>query len=89
MHEVCLVVRHDVGLHARPAALFVKTAAKFPCTIHVTKGDKTVNAKSIISVLSLGVGQDTEITLQAEGERAEEALQALTQLIESNFGETA
>ncbi|MGD1991751.1 MAG: HPr family phosphocarrier protein [Anaerolineae bacterium] len=87
MHQVTLTVRHEVGLHARPAALFVKTAAKFPCTIRVTNGEKTVNAKSIISVLSLGVVQNTEITLQAEGERAEEALQTLTELIEGNFGE--
>jgi phosphotransferase system HPr (HPr) family protein len=89
MHETTLVVRHEVGLHARPASLFVRTAAQFPCTITVTKDEKTVNAKSIISILSLGVGQNNEITLQAEGERAEEALLTLTRLIESNFGETS
>lgn len=89
MHETTLVVRHEVGLHARPAALFVRAAAQFPCTISITKDEKTVNAKSIISVLSLGVGQSDAITLQAEGERAEEALHTLIRLIESNFEETS
>jgi len=83
-----IVVRHEVGLHARPATDFVKTAGGFRSSIRVRKyGSKGswMNAKSILSVLSLGVDQNDEIELQIEGEDEEEAAAALTRLIESNF----
>lgn len=87
MPEVKIVVNHKVGLHARPAAVFVKAANKFTSDIQVTKEDRTINAKSILSVLTLGVNQGTEITINAEGEDAGAALQELVALIEDNFGE--
>ncbi len=90
MPSVELPVQHKVGLHARPAALFVKQAAKFPCDISVANlsGDgKVVNAKSILSVLTLGVQQGHVVRIKAEGEQAEAALQALEKLIKDNFGE--
>jgi phosphocarrier protein HPr len=87
MHEVTLVVRHEVGLHARPAALFVQTAKKFKSAISVGKDDMEVNAKSILSILTLGVNQNTVIKIKADGEDEEEAVKALEELIESNFGE--
>jgi len=87
MPEVKIVVNHKVGLHARPAAVFVKAANKFTSDIQVTKEDRTINAKSILSVLTLGVNQGTEITINAEGEDADAALQELVALIEDNFGE--
>jgi phosphotransferase system HPr (HPr) family protein len=79
-------------LHARPAAEFVKTAGKFPCNITVcnlTTSGKTVNAKSILSVLTLGVQQNHTIRIETDGEKEEEALKALKELIENNFGEAA
>ncbi|GAB4471323.1 MAG: HPr family phosphocarrier protein [Anaerolineae bacterium] len=85
-----IVVRHEVGLHARPAASFVKLAASFPCDItvqNVTTGSKSVNAKSILSVLSIGVSKDNTILIETSGEQADEALAALLNLIEGNFGE--
>lgn len=85
-----LTVTHEVGLHARPAATFVKTASPYPCEItirNMTAGSEPVNAKSILSVLTLGVNQGHEVEIAAEGEQAEDALDALAQLIESNFGE--
>lgn len=87
MPEVTLTVHHEVGLHARPAALFVKTARQFSSAIKVTHGEREANAKSILSVLTLGVDQGAVITLHAEGEDADQALEALTDLVNGNFGE--
>jgi phosphocarrier protein len=85
-----IVVQHEVGLHARPATVFVRLASSFPCEITVTNltaPSRQVNAKSILGVLTLGVSQGHKIALETRGEREEEALAALVQLIEGNFGE--
>ncbi len=84
-NEVTLTINHPVGLHARPAALFVKTASQFKSTIKVRTDQKSANAKSILSVLTLGAVKGTVITLHAEGEDAKEALEAMTELVETNF----
>ena len=86
MPEITLTVHHEVGLHARPAALFVQTAKQFGSAIMVTHGEREANAKSILSVLTLGVDQGAVITLYAEGEDAGQALEALEALVEDNFG---
>lgn len=80
-----IVIHHEAGLHARPAALFVKTAGRFKSTINVQAGEKKANAKSIIQVLGLGARQGTSITISAEGDDEAEAVAALTTLIERNF----
>ncbi len=85
-----LIVRSDVGLHARPAAEFVKLAGKYKSSIRVRKaGSKGpwMNAKSILSVLTLGVEQNDEIELTIEGDDEEEAAAALKRLVDSNFTE--
>lgn len=87
MQTATLVVRHKVGLHARPAALFVQMAMAYQSTITVTKDGNSGNARSILAILALGVNQDDEITISAEGPDEQEALAALTGLVESNFGE--
>lgn len=90
MPSLTLTVSNAVGLHARPAALFVKTAKEFPCTItlqNLSTNKPRVNAKSPLNVLTQAVNQGNQILLQAEGESADEALAALKKLIESNFGE--
>jgi phosphocarrier protein HPr len=87
MPEVTVTVNHKVGLHARPASMFVQTAAKYSSDIDVTHGEITANAKSILAVLTLGAHQGAEITIKAEGDDAEDALKALEQLILDNFGE--
>ena len=90
MPELKVNVTHEVGLHARPASLFVQTANKFSCEIKVmnlTTDGEFVDAKSIIMVLTLGVMQDHEILVEAEGADAEQALSALNELVTSNFGE--
>jgi len=88
--QIQLTVQHEEGLHARPATLFVKTASSFNCDIKVrnsTKNSQTVDAKSIMGVLLIGVTQGDTIVIEACGEQAEQALAALKALVESNFKE--
>jgi len=87
MQEVTLVVHHEVGLHARPAALFVQKAKGFKSNISVSKEEMEVNAKSILSILTLGVNQGAQITIKANGDDEEEAVNALQELVESDFVE--
>ncbi len=86
MLEVTAIINHEVGLHARPASMFVQTAAKYSSDIEVIHGENKVNAKSILGVLTLGANKGAKITIKAEGEDAEEALKALEQLVLDNFG---
>ncbi|MBI3163077.1 MAG: HPr family phosphocarrier protein [Chloroflexi bacterium] len=91
MAEAMIPVKHKVGLHARPASLFVQTAAKFSSAIKVknlSANGNFVDAKSIIMVLTLGVMKDHEIQIQAEGADEADAVAALQALINNNFGES-
>ena len=85
--ENTVVIVNKVGLHARPASLLVQTSARFQSHIQVKCGDKTANAKSIVSVLKLGAGLGHTLVLHAEGEDAETALRTLTELVERKFDE--
>ena len=85
MPQITLTVRHEAGLHARPASLFVQTAKQFECDIRVSRDEREANAKSILNVLTLGAGQGAAITVRAEGKDAGEALNALRMLVESDF----
>jgi phosphocarrier protein HPr len=90
MPSITLTVTHPAGLHARPAALFVKLALSFPCAItlrNLTKQKPPANAKSALGVLTQAVNQGQQIMIEAEGESADTALAALKALVESNFGE--
>ncbi len=84
--EITLTISHPVGLHARPAAVFVQTAKKYQSKITVSLGEKSVNAKSILNILTLGANQGSVIRINAEGDDSAEAVQALQELVESNFG---
>lgn len=93
MKESKIVVNNKVGLHARPASLFVQEAAKYQSDIKVSTTDpdtnelREANAKSILGVLTLGVFHGMEITIRAEGEDEEGAVNSLLALVEKNFGE--
>ncbi|TMD80798.1 MAG: HPr family phosphocarrier protein [Chloroflexi bacterium] len=88
MTEQRLTITNKVGLHARPAALFVQTAARFKDTrVEVVKDGMVRDAKSILSVLTLGVGQGATITVRAEGPQADAAVAALTDLVSRDFDE--
>jgi phosphocarrier protein HPr len=83
--EVTIVNKY--GLHARPAMQFVEMANKFACGIEVTKASLTVDAKSIMSVMRLAATKGTKLVIVADGNDADEAIDALSELIESGFGE--
>jgi phosphotransferase system HPr (HPr) family protein len=85
-----LTISNPSGLHARPAALFVRTAGAFASRIslaNVSRGTGPGDAKSILAVLGLGVSSGHEVELTAEGDDAEEALRSLRELVESGIGE--
>ncbi len=73
------------GLHARPATFFIQKANSFKSTIWVEKDDRRVNAKSLLGVLSLGIAKGMSITLVADGQDEQAALDGLAELIDSGF----
>ncbi|MFO7888673.1 MAG: HPr family phosphocarrier protein [Eubacteriales bacterium] len=83
MKKIDYIIKNSIGLHARPAAIFVKKANEFISDIKVLKDNKEANAKSIINVMSLGAIKGSEVSLQAKGDDEDEALEALTQLLDS------
>ena len=82
-----LVIENQSGLHARPAAAFVKTANRFRAEITVTKDGDSVNGKSIMGLLTLAAARGTKLVIEAEGEDATEAVDAIQSLVEGNFNE--
>ncbi|GAP09921.1 phosphotransferase System HPr (HPr) Family [Bellilinea caldifistulae] len=92
LHTVVLELTNAHGLHARPAARFVQTASRFKADIRVTNlttGSAAVSAKSLNALATLGALHGHQIQIQAQGEQAAEALQALSNLVEERFGEAA
>lgn len=87
--RVQLDITNEHGLHARPAAVFVQTAARFRSTITLTNlsrpGGHTVNAKSIMDVLTCGVDRGSRIELSADGDDATQAIEALRFLVETEL----
>ena len=82
-----MVVQNQLGLHARPASMFVKTATKFVSEIMVEKEGESVNGKSIMGLMMLAAGPGTTLTVTAVGSDAAEALNELAQLVNRNFEE--
>ena len=80
-------VQNHVGLHARPATFFIQKANEYKSSIWVEKDERRVNAKSLLGVLSLGIVKGTAINLIADGSDEKEAVDALVELISSNFSE--
>jgi phosphocarrier protein HPr len=76
---------NKMGMHARPAAQFVKRASKFTCEVWVEKDDEQVNGKSIMGLMMLAAGQGAKLTLTTEGQDAESAMKDLGQLIQCGF----
>lgn len=82
-----LTVTNATGLHARPAVLFVQTAARFKASIEIRYRQRTADAKRILQVLQLGAAQGAVLQICANGEDAEEAVTALEALVQNRFGE--
>ena len=78
---------NKLGLHARASAKLTKLAGSFPCEVWMSRGDRRVNAKSIMGVMMLAAGIGTEVVVETIGEREDEAMDALMALIADRFGE--
>ncbi len=87
MTEKLLTVRNRAGIHARPAALIAQTANKFASEIIFEKDTATVNAKSIMGVITMAAGYNTTLTLKTEGSDEQQAADAIFNLFESKFEE--
>ena len=87
MIQTTATIVNRLGLHARASAKLTKLAGSFPCDIFISRGERRVNAKSIMGVMMLVAGIGSDITLEADGDRAQEAMDALLALIADKFGE--
>jgi phosphocarrier protein len=81
--EIC----NKLGLHARASAKLTQLAGSFPCEVWMERGTKRINAKSIMGVMMLAAGKGAKVTVDTEGERADEAMDAILALIADKFGE--
>jgi phosphocarrier protein len=82
-----LTIQNKLGLHARPAAMFVRIANRFTCDLWVEKDQEEVNGKSIMGLMMLAAGCGSKLKVSAEGEKAEEALSEIEDLINRKFDE--
>lgn len=82
-----LVIQNKLGLHARPAAMFVRVANQYPCEISVEKDNEQVNGKSIMGLMMLAAGCGSQLKVTASGPKSAEALAALDALVKRKFDE--
>jgi phosphocarrier protein len=82
-----VVVLNKLGIHARPAALFAKTANRFKSDVFVEKDGETINAKSIMGLMMLAAGPGSKLLIIAQGPDAAEAVKAIEEVVQSKFGE--
>ena len=85
--EKTLKIQNELGLHARAATKLVQLASKYPCEVTVTKDGHEVNGKSIMGVLMLVASKGSTVTIRAKGDKADEAIAAIANLIDDKFGE--
>lgn len=82
-----VMITNNIGLHARPATFFIQKANSFHSSIWIEKDDRKVNAKSLLGVLSMGIAKGMTVTLIADGQDENRALDGLVELIETGFAE--
>lgn len=87
MIKTSTTINNKLGLHARASAKLTKLAGSFPCQVWLTKGERRVNAKSIMGVMMLAAGIGSTVEIETDGEREQEAVDALLALIADKFGE--
>jgi phosphocarrier protein HPr len=87
MIQTQTTISNKLGLHARASAKLTKMASSFPCDVWITRGERRVNAKSIMGIMMLAAAQGTSLLLETEGEQAQEAMDALLELIANKFDE--
>ncbi|RYF01161.1 MAG: HPr family phosphocarrier protein [Comamonadaceae bacterium] len=82
-----ITISNKLGLHARASAKLTKLAGSFPCEVWMSKGDRRINAKSIMGVMMLAAGIGSQVELETQGAQEQEAMDALLALIDNKFGE--
>ncbi len=87
MITTTITISNKLGLHARASAKLTKLAGSFPCEVWLSRGERRVNAKSIMGVMMLAAGLGTQVELETHGEREQDAMDALVALINDKFGE--
>ena len=87
MSRTTTTISNKLGLHARASAKLTKLAGSYPCEVWISKGERRVNAKSIMGVMMLAAGVGSEIVIETIGDREHEALDAILALINDKFGE--
>ena len=87
MVQKIVQIKNKLGLHARPALLFVNTAAKFKADVYLGRDDHEVNGKSIMGVMMLAAEMGSKLTITVKGQDEKEAIKALVELIENKFNE--
>ena len=87
MIKTTTTISNKLGLHARASAKLTKLAGSFSCEVWISKGDRRVNAKSIMGVMMLAAGLGSEVELETDGTQEQEAMDALLALMADKFGE--
>ena len=87
MIQTNTTIINKLGLHARASAKLTKLAGSFPCDVWLSRGERRINAKSIMGVMMLAAGIGSEVSIECDGEREGEAMSALLALIADKFGE--
>lgn len=87
MIQSTVTISNKLGLHARASAKLTKLAGSFPCEVWLSRGERRINAKSIMGVMMLAAGLGAEVTLETDGTQEQEAMDALLALINDKFGE--
>ena len=87
MIKSSVTISNKLGLHARASAKLTKLAGSFPCEVWISRGERRVNAKSIMGVMMLAAGLGSTVELETQGEREQEAMQVLLELFNDKFGE--
>jgi len=82
-----VTISNKLGLHARASAKLTKLAGSFPCDVWIARGDRRVNAKSIMGVMMLAAGLGTTVELETDGDKEQQAMDALVALMNDKFGE--
>ena len=87
MIKTTTTINNKLGLHARASAKLTKLAGSFPCEVWMSRGERRVNAKSIMGVMMLAAGMGSQVEIEVDGEQEQQAMEALLALVADKFGE--
>lgn len=87
MKKLKLIIKNELGLHLRPSSKLAQLASKYPCEIWISKNDKKVNAKSVLGITMLAAGKGSELEIEFDGEKENQAASEIENFFDSNFHE--